>query len=144
MYNLKLKSSENRGELMKKIIVFLLLTFVVVSGCSNKSSSSNGSNGDEKEITVWAWDVAAATLEKSIDDFEEEYSEVAFNSQDIGRGDLYEKLTVSLVSKGEGMPDVVLVEDELIPGYINQFQMLLQVYQIMVMGIMKICLMMQK
>lgn len=121
MYNLKPKSIENRGELMKKIIVFLLLTFVVVSGCSNKGSSSNGSNGDEKEITVWAWDVAAATLEKATDDFQEEYPEVEVNVQDIGSGDLYEKLTVSLVSKGEGMPDVVLVEDELIPGYINQF-----------------------
>ncbi|WP_391209599.1 ABC transporter substrate-binding protein [Psychrobacillus sp. L4] len=111
---------------MKKLLLCVLMLVVIVSGCSNDakittSGPTNDSGEASGKITVWAWDVAADTLKLSIDKFHEKYPDVDVVVEDFGSGDLYEKLTVGLVSKGSGMPDVVLMEDERIPGYVNQF-----------------------
>lgn len=110
---------------MRKLLALALtLTFIfVVAGCSNKDGGSSGGseNGGKEKITVWGWDVAADTLKLAVEGFNEKYPDVEVVVEDFGSGDLYEKLTVGLVSKGSGMPDVVLVEDERIPGYISQF-----------------------
>lgn len=109
---------------MKKWLILLTLGLLIIAGCTNKGSDSNDEiNPDEAsgEITVWAWDVAAETIKASVEGFQEEYPDVDVTVEDFGSGDVYEKLTTSLVSKGSGMPDVVLVEDEKIPGYVNQF-----------------------
>lgn len=110
---------------MKKLLFFLLALVVIVSGCSNKANNDTGGAEESGEIggkiTVWGWDVAAETLKLSVDKFNEQYPDVEVVVEDFGSGDLYEKLTVGLVSKGSGMPDVILMEDERIPGYVNQF-----------------------
>lgn len=111
---------------MRKLLVFALMATLVfvLAACSNKdgggSSSDSGEGGKEK-ITVWGWDVAAETFKLAVERFNEKYPDIEVVVEDFGSGDLYEKLTVGLVSKGSGMPDVMLVEDERIPGYINQF-----------------------
>lgn len=111
---------------MKKLLFFLLMLVVLVAGCSNNTKIETSGPANESEevkgkITVWAWDVAAETLKLSIDKFHEMHPDVEVTVEDFGSGDLYEKLTVGLVSRGSGMPDVVLMEDERIPGYIGQF-----------------------
>lgn len=111
---------------MKKLLSCLLMLVFIVYGCSNdrkiETSGPTSDPGDATgKITVWAWDVAAETLKLSIDKFHETYPNVEVVVEDFNSGDLYEKLTVGLVSKGSGMPDVVLMEDERIPGYVNQF-----------------------
>lgn len=111
---------------MKRWLLFIVALVLIVSGCSNDkgngtSDEINDSDEVAGKITVWGWDVAADTLKLSIDKFNEEYPEVDVVVEDFNSGDLYEKLTVGLVSKGSGMPDVILVEDERIPGYVNQF-----------------------
>ena len=114
------------GELMKKLLFFLLALVVIVSGCSNNAGEEKDGTAEDSgevagKITVWAWDVAAETIKLSVDKFKEQYPDVDVVVEDFGSGDLYEKLTVGLVSKGSGMPDVILMEDERIPGYVNQF-----------------------
>ncbi|MBE1556303.1 ABC transporter substrate-binding protein [Sporosarcina limicola] len=112
---------------MRKWLLSLLVLIVIVSGCSNDAEKGETGKGIEDpgevagKITVWGWDVAAETLKLSVDKFKEEYPDVEVEVEDFNSGDLYEKLTVGLVSKGSGMPDVILMEDERIPGYVNQF-----------------------
>lgn len=113
---------------MKKLLLTLMMLVIVVAGCSNNEKVATGGPASGAEpgevkgkITVWGWDVAAETLKLSVDKFQEKYPDVEVVVEDFGSGDLYEKLTVGLVSRGSGMPDVVLMEDERIPGYAHQF-----------------------
>lgn len=104
---------------MSIILVMLLL---LLAACSNKT---NGSTGDTKHpsgtITVWGWDVAAATMKASVANFQKKYPDVKVKVEDFNSGDVYSKLTVGLAARGSGLPDVVLMEDERIPGYVHQF-----------------------
>lgn len=111
---------------MKKYLSLLLaIMLLVLSACSNKSSDAEEKTGDAKNpagtITVWGWDIAAATMKAAVEDFQKQYPDVKVQVEDFNSGDLYEKLTVGLAARGSGLPDVVLMEDERIPGYINQF-----------------------
>lgn len=111
---------------MKKYLYVLLVVFLVIlSACSNKSSGDEAKTGNSENpagtITIWGWDVAAATLKASVENFQKKYPDVEVKVEDFNSGDLYEKLTVGLAARGSGLPDVVLMEDERIPGYIHQF-----------------------
>ncbi|MFJ5716112.1 extracellular solute-binding protein [Neobacillus sp. NPDC093127] len=111
---------------MKKYLSFLLaILLLVLSACSNQSSGDEGKTGDSKHpagtITVWGWDVAASTMKAAVEKFQKKYPDVLVKVEDFNSGDLYEKLTVGLAARGSGLPDVVLMEDERIPGYIHQF-----------------------
>lgn len=111
---------------MKKAFLFLTMAvLLLMTACSNKSGNEAGPSGEDGEIggeiTVWGWDVAAETFKASLEKFNKEYPDVKVKVEDFSSGDLYEKLTVGLVSRGAGMPDVILLEDERIPGYLQQF-----------------------
>ncbi|MGN7385376.1 ABC transporter substrate-binding protein [Sporosarcina sp. SAFN-015] len=111
---------------MRKAFLFLTMgVLLLLAACSNKENgeaSSDFADGEiGGEITVWGWDVAAETFKASIEKFNEKYPDVTVKVEDFSSGDLYEKLTVGLVSKGAGLPDVILMEDERIPGYLKQF-----------------------
>ncbi|QCJ41017.1 sugar ABC transporter substrate-binding protein [Bacillus sp. S3] len=111
---------------MKKYLsVLLAALLLMLSACSNNSSGNEAKTGDSKHpagtITVWGWDVAAATMKASVEKFQKKYPDVKVKVEDFNSGDLYEKLTVGLAARGSGLPDVVLMEDERIPGYTFQF-----------------------
>ena len=111
---------------MKKYMSFMLvMLLLVLAACSNKTGGDQGKTGDAKHpsgtITVWGWDVAAATMKAAVKDFQKKYPDVKVKVEDFNSGDLYEKLTVGLAARGSGLPDVVLMEDERIPGYVHQF-----------------------
>ena len=109
---------------MKRMLMLVFILGIVLAGCSNKSSGGGADPDSDEiagEITVWGWDVAAATFKESVEKFNEKYPDVKVTVEEFGSGDLYEKLTVGLVSRGSGLPDVVLMEDERIPGYVSQF-----------------------
>lgn len=108
--------------------VFLLAGLVagVLAACSGESggeSSGDAEDGGEPsgEITVWGWNVAAESMELAVDGFKEQYPDVDVKVEDIGRLDVYEKLTVGLASGGNGLPDVVMVESDRLANYQEQF-----------------------
>jgi lactose/L-arabinose transport system substrate-binding protein len=109
----------------KYMSILLVLMLVMLAACSNKSSSSGATTADLKHpkgsITVWGWDVAAATMKAAVAGFQKKYPDVKVKVEDFNSDDLYDKLTVGLAARGSGLPDVVLVEDERIPGYVHQF-----------------------
>lgn len=72
------------------------------------------------EITVWSWDVAATALDRLGDDFEADHPDTTVNVVDVGYDNAYDKLSVGLQA-GSGLPDVVTIETDRAPGYINEF-----------------------
>ena len=64
------------------------------------------------EITVWAWNIAAKSLDSTVAGFNKKYPNVKVTVQDIGRLDVYDKLTTGLQGGGAGLPDVVAVESD--------------------------------
>ncbi|SFG41755.1 carbohydrate ABC transporter substrate-binding protein, CUT1 family [Halobacillus alkaliphilus] len=109
--------------------MFLVVGLVagVLAACSgNSGNGGDESSGDEGgepsgEITVWGWNVAAESMELAVDGFKEQYPDVEVKVEDIGRLDVYEKLTVGLASGGNGLPDVVMVESDRLANYYDQF-----------------------
>ena len=72
------------------------------------------------EITVWSWDVAATALDRLGDEFEADHPDTTVNVVDVGYDNAYDKLSVGLQA-GSGLPDVVTIETDRAPGYINEF-----------------------
>ncbi|MDQ0895254.1 ABC transporter substrate-binding protein [Agromyces ramosus] len=72
------------------------------------------------EITVWSWDVAATALERLAADFEADHPDTTVKVVDVGYDNAYDKLSVGLQA-GSGLPDVVTIETDRAPGYINEF-----------------------
>ncbi|TGB01724.1 ABC transporter substrate-binding protein [Halobacillus salinus] len=108
-----------KGLLMAIFVVGLL---AACSGDGGDEATGEGSDGEPSgEITVWGWNVAAQSMELAVDGFKEEYPDVEVKVEDIGRLDVYEKLTVGLASGGNGLPDVVMVESDRLANYQEQF-----------------------
>ena len=72
------------------------------------------------EITVWSWDVAATALTRLGTQFETEHPGTTINVVDVGYDNAYDKLSVGFQA-GSGLPDVVTIETDRAPGYINEF-----------------------
>ncbi|MTH54609.1 extracellular solute-binding protein [Bacillus mangrovi] len=111
---------------MKKVWGMLLaavLTVGMLAGCSSQGSGGDAGEGGEPkgEITVWGWNVAASSMELAVEKFNEKYPDVKVKVQDIGRLDLYDKLTVGLAANGAGLPDVLMVESDRLDNYKKQF-----------------------
>ncbi|SEA38366.1 lactose/L-arabinose transport system substrate-binding protein [Thalassobacillus cyri] len=108
---------------LKGFLVLALITGLLAACSNNESSGNEGGDGGEPngEITIWGWNVAAQSMELAVEGFQEEYPDVEVKVEDIGRLDVYEKLTVGLASGGNGLPDVVLVESDRLANYQNEF-----------------------
>ncbi len=109
------------------VVMAMVLLIGILSGCGG-SGSSSGDKVDIKSkkdvkgnITVWGWNVAADAMRKAVPAFNKEYPNVKVKVEDIGRLDVYKKLTVGLAANGSGLPDVALVEDDHIQNYLTQF-----------------------
>ncbi len=72
------------------------------------------------EITVWSWDVGATALERLAGEFEKQHDGTTMNVVDVGYDNAYDKISVGLQA-GSGLPDVVTIETDRAPGYINEF-----------------------
>jgi lactose/L-arabinose transport system substrate-binding protein len=114
---------------LRKLLVGVLSLVMVLSlaACGGGSSDdSSGSTGDGK-ITIWAWDenfnIKAAQEAKELylkdnSDLTEDDIEVVTMAQD----DIVQKLNTALSSGTyDGLPDIVLIEDYRIQGYLNSY-----------------------
>lgn len=113
----------------KKLLSILLASTLTLglAGCGSKDSEGSGeaATGNNDKITVWAWDeafnIAAANQAKEIylKDNPNTEIEVVTMSQD----DIVAKLNTSLSSGSyEGLPNVVLIEDYRIQGYLQPYK----------------------
>ncbi|MCE7792701.1 extracellular solute-binding protein [Salipaludibacillus sp. CUR1] len=103
------------------------LSVSMLAACGGNDDAEGGADGETDpdevsgEITVWGWNVAASSMEIAIEGFQEEYPDVEVTVEDIGREDLYDRLTVGLAAGGSGLPDVTMVETDRLDNYIAEF-----------------------
>lgn len=104
-----------------KSLVAVATIAMLVAGCSSNTEETGTPAGPlSGEITVWSWDVAAAGLTRIAEDFEAANEGTTINVVDVGYDNAYDKISVGL-SAGTGLPDLITVETEVLPGYIEAF-----------------------
>jgi lactose/L-arabinose transport system substrate-binding protein len=104
-------------------------TTAAASGAATTAAASGASSGTtlkgdpnlKGEVTVWGWNVAAKSLQANIEGFNKLYPNVKVTVPDIGRTDVYDKLTTGLSAGGSGLPDVVQVESDHMDIYTSRF-----------------------
>lgn len=106
---------------MKKTIAILLMIAMMLSVTACGSSAAPAT---DNVITVWAWDEAFNI--RAIKDAAEMYKEinpdVTIEIVNMAQEDIVQKLNTSLASSTyEGLPEIVLIEDYRIQGYLRSF-----------------------
>ncbi|TKD70907.1 ABC transporter substrate-binding protein [Pseudalkalibacillus hwajinpoensis] len=107
---------------MKKVtglVSMLLVLSMFLAACGN--SGSDGEAGDSNKVTAWAWNINVPVLEEAAKKFKEENPDFELEVVEMGTDDVYSKLTTGLQAGGKGLPDIVLVEDDRVQGYMNAF-----------------------
>ncbi len=122
----------------KKLLSFVLATAMMFSlvacgtekepqnnGTTNESEKENTNNSkDSDTITVWAWDesfnIPAANA--AVEVYKKEHSDVTVNVVTMAQDDIVAKLNTALSSGTySGLPDIVLIEDYRIQGYLTAY-----------------------
>lgn len=106
--------------LLVPVTALALLTGCTMGGGSGQPVVLDPTAELTGEITVWSWDVAATALERLGGQFEAEHPGTTINVVDVGYDNAYDKLSVGFQA-GSGLPDVVTIETDRAPGYINEF-----------------------
>lgn len=117
------------------LAVLTLLTSLLLAACGSSATNTpsaatnpttaatgNQTGANVKgEITVWAWNVAAKSLASNVEGFNKLFPNVKVKVEDIGRLDVYDKLTTGLAAGGTGLPDVVAIESDRMDVYTTKF-----------------------
>lgn len=112
---------------LKKVVAIALagvMTFSLAA-CGSSNEGKKESKKDDKKLTIWAWDEAfnikAANEAKEI--YTKDHSDVEVEVVTMAQDDIVAKLNTSLSSGSyEGLPDIVLIEDYRIQGYLTAYQ----------------------
>ncbi|CAH2407181.1 ABC transporter substrate-binding protein [Mesorhizobium ventifaucium] len=73
------------------------------------------------EITIWSWDVAASSLKATIEGFNKQFPDIKVTVQDLGNNPIYDKSIAGCAAGGEGLPDIVTIENGEAENYWSQF-----------------------
>ncbi|TDQ40837.1 ABC transporter substrate-binding protein [Aureibacillus halotolerans] len=114
---------------MKKLMGLMAAMVLLLAACGGNDNASDGGNGDssgeggEQNMTLqaWAWNINVPVLEKAAELFAEENPGFTLEINETGTPDVYQKITTGLQAGGEGLPDIMLVEDDRLQGYLNAF-----------------------
>ena len=114
---------------LKKIIATTLTAMVAFGliGCGSSSSGNSASSTkgkDDKKITVWAWDdtfnIKAVNMAK--ERYLKDHPDVTIDVVSMAQDDVVQKLNTSLSSGTyDGLPNVVLIEDYKVQGYLQSY-----------------------
>ncbi|RWC28313.1 MAG: carbohydrate ABC transporter substrate-binding protein [Mesorhizobium sp.] len=73
------------------------------------------------EITIWSWNVAASSLKTTIEGFNKQFPDIKVTVQDLGNQPTYDKSIAGCAASGEGLPDIVTIENGEAENYWSQF-----------------------
>lgn len=104
------------------LISFVIVFSLVLTACSGGTSEKiQGSGKGSKQLIAWAWNINVPVLEKAAKDFEKANPGFKLKVVEMGNDAVYSKLTTGLQAGGQGLPDIVLVEDDRAQGYLKSF-----------------------
>ncbi|HVG49008.1 MAG TPA: sugar ABC transporter substrate-binding protein [Rubellimicrobium sp.] len=63
------------------------------------------------EVSIWSWDVAASSLEAVAKGFMEQNPGVTVTVEDLGNGQVFDRMLASCAAGGADLPDIVTVEN---------------------------------
>lgn len=113
---------------VRTLITGFLASTVALTGCamggapapSAAPSLDTASTPATGEITVWSWDVAATALKRLGSAYEKSHPGTTISVVDVGYDNAYDKISVGLQAS-TGLPDLITVETERLPGYLEAF-----------------------
>lgn len=114
---------------IKKLASILLAATLslglVACGSNSGSTGKQDEDSKSKKITIWAWDeafnIVAANKAKEI--YKKENPDAEIEVVTMAQDDIVAKLNTSLSSGSyEGLPNVVLIEDYKIQGYLTAYK----------------------
>lgn len=111
----------------KKLCASLLCAASVLSvtGCSSSSSSESETTAAASDkITVWAWDenFNIKALQEAKELYAQDNADLDIEIVTMSQDDIVQKLNTSLSSgKVDGLPNIVLIEDYRIQGYLKSY-----------------------
>ena len=73
------------------------------------------------EITIWSWNIAASSLQATVAGFNKLYPDVTVTVEDLGNQQVFDKSLAGCAAGGEGLPDIVSIENFEAEIYWNQF-----------------------
>jgi lactose/L-arabinose transport system substrate-binding protein len=75
------------------------------------------------EISIWSWNIAASSLKAVADSegFKAAYPEITVTVEDLGNQQVFDKSLAACAAGGEGLPDIVSIENFEAEIYWNQF-----------------------
>ncbi len=73
------------------------------------------------EITIWSWNVAASSLKATIEGFNKQFPDIKVTVEDLGNQPVYDKSIAGCAAGGEGLPDIVSIENGEAENYWSQF-----------------------
>lgn len=65
----------------------------------------------QAEITIWSWDIGAASLQANVASFEAENPGVTVKVEDLGNQQVFDRTLAACAAGGIGLPDIVSVEN---------------------------------
>jgi ABC-type sugar transport system, periplasmic component len=112
---------------LKRVAAILLASTMIFGmvGCGSKETAEKKETENSQKITIWAWDesfnIHAANEAKEI--YAGINPDVEVEVVTMAQDDIVAKLNTSLSSGAyEGLPNIVLIEDYRIQGYLNAYQ----------------------
>lgn len=111
---------------MKKTLLLILTCMVLLTACSSGGSNKEAgtSEGDNKELTIWAWDPAfnIAALNIAKETYAKKHPDVKINIVEYAQGDIIQKMNTGLNSgTTKGLPNIVLIEDYRSKGFLQSY-----------------------
>ena len=108
---------------MKKLgyglMVLVLGIALILSSCGNSGGANK--NSGSKQLTAWAWNVNVPVLKKAAKEFAKTHKGFKLKIVEMSNNDAYQKITTGLQAGGKGLPDILLIEDDHVQGYLNNF-----------------------
>ncbi len=96
----------------------------LTTGCATLAlvlGMTGGALAQSGEITVWSWDVAAASLQSTIEGFNAQYPDVTVAVEDLGNQQVFDRTLAGCAAGGSGLPDVISIENGEAEIFWNQF-----------------------
>lgn len=63
------------------------------------------------DITIWSWNVAASALKSTLTGFNKKYPDIKVTVEDLGNDQVFDKSLAACAAGGEGLPDIVTIEN---------------------------------